>query len=111
HDYTAFTGAVDYFVFTARNPLVSRFYPGSYVNAVYRNSDGVLESGQISTWVEVETKPGGDMWIEPQFYHENVLDVFSIVQGVNIPAGSYNFWNGWLFYAMPTGQRLRFTAQ
>jgi hypothetical protein len=81
------------------------------MNAAYRNSDGVLESGQISTWVEFETKAGGDGWIEPQVYHENVASRFSIVDGVDIPAGSYNFGNLWLYYAMPTGKRLRMNVE
>ena len=51
-----------------------RYYPGALAFSTFRNSDGVLESGQYAFWVEWDTKAGGNGWIEPKWFKEDVTE-------------------------------------
>ena len=51
--------------------------------------DRVLESGQYAFWVQWDTKAGGGGWIEPKWFHENVLVPFTIGNsGARFPPGA-----------------------
>ncbi len=106
-DFTSITSYVQYYKYTDTNPTLARYYPGIYAEAYYRNRDHVMETGKIATWVEFETKKGGDGWFEPQLFHEDVLEAFTIASGADVPRGTYTFANLWLHWAPPSGKKLR----
>jgi len=60
--------------------------------------------------VQWDTKAGGGGWVEPKWFHENVLTPFTIGNAVHVPAGTYDFADLQLVYIMPSGARLRTTA-
>jgi hypothetical protein len=105
-DFTAANANFNYFVYTDDHPILRRFHPGGVVEGTWRNGDGVLESGRIAAWMQVQTKAGADGWIEPQLFVEDVLVGFPI-GNVDVPAGRYTFANVWLYWGMPTGRTLR----
>ena len=59
--------------------------PGALAFSTFRNADRALESGQYAFWVQWDTKAGGGGWIEPKWFHENVLAPFTIGNAVHDP--------------------------
>jgi hypothetical protein len=106
-NFTTANAIANWYFFTNSHPYFRRVYPGALAFSTFRNSDGVLESGQYAVWVQWDTKAGGGGWIEPKLFHENVLTPFRIGGEIDIPAGTYNFADLQLVYTMPTGARLR----
>jgi hypothetical protein len=106
-DITSVEAFGNWFVFTDDDPLMRRIYPGALAFTTFRNSDGVLESGTYAFWVEWDTKAGGGGWIEPKFFHEDVVEAFPIGNTVQIPAGRYDFADLQLALFMSSGARLR----
>jgi hypothetical protein len=60
-------------------------------------------------WLQWETKAGGIGWIEPKWFHEDVVQAFPIGGTAEIPKGTYDFADLQLFFLMPSGKRLRTT--
>jgi hypothetical protein len=83
-----------------------RYYPGALAFSTWRNSDGALESAQYAVWVEWDTKQGGNGWVEPKLFHENVAEAFTIGDAT-IPAGSYDFADLQVVLSMGAGKKLR----
>jgi hypothetical protein len=106
-DFTTVNAVGNYFVFTDTHRILRRIYPGALAFSTFRNSDGVLESGQYAFWVQWDTKAGGGGWIEPKWFREDVTAAFRIGGTVDIPAGRYDFADLQLAWLMPTGRRLR----
>jgi hypothetical protein len=72
----------------------------------FRNADHALESAQYAVWVEWDTKAGGNGWIEPKLFHENVAEPFSIGKAT-IPTGAYDFADLQVVLTMGAGKKLR----
>ena len=106
-DFTTANVVGNWFFFTDRHRYFRRIYPGALAFSTFRNTDGALESGQYAFWVQWDTKAGGGGWIEPKWFHENVLVPFTIGNRISIPAGSYDFADLQLVHTMPTGRKLR----
>lgn len=106
-DVTSVNANANYFIFTDRHRFFRRVYPGALAFTTFRNSDGVLESGQYAFWVQWDTKAGGGGWIEPKWFRENVQVPFTIGNRVNIPIGTYDFADLQVVWTMAGGRRLR----
>jgi hypothetical protein len=77
-DYTTANAIANWFIYTDAHKWLRRYYPGALAFSTFRNADGALESGQYAFWVEWDTKAGGNGWIEPKWFHENVAEAFTI---------------------------------
>lgn len=106
-DFTTANVVSNYYFYTDRHPYFRRIYPGALAFSTYRNVDDKLESGQYAFWVQWDTKAGGGGWIEPKWFHENVLSPFTIGNAVRIPAGAYDFADLQIVNSMPAGRKLR----
>jgi hypothetical protein len=67
----------------------------------------VLESGTYAFWVQWDTKAGGGGWIEPKYFHEDVIEAFPIGRSLEIPVGRYDFADLQIALFMSAGARLR----
>ena len=105
-DYTTANAVANYFIYTDKHPWLRRYYPGALSLMTYRNSDGALESAQWALWVEWDTKSGGNGWIEPKWFHEDVAQAFTIGKAT-VPAGAYDFKDLQLYLSMGAGSKLR----
>ena len=105
-DYTTANIVGNWFIYTDTHKWLRRYYPGALALSTFRNSDGALESGQYAFWVEWDTKAGGNGWIEPKWFHENVSQAFAIGKAT-IPAGSYDFEDLQVYLSMGAGSKLR----
>jgi hypothetical protein len=106
-DFTTANVVSNWFFFTDDHPYFRRVYPGALAFSTFRNADRALESGQYAFWVQWDAKAGGGGWIEPKWFHENVLAPFVIGGQANIPAGSYDFADLQVVHTMPSGAKLR----
>ena len=106
-DFTTANVSGNYYVFTDKNRIFKRVYPGVIAFNTFRNADGALESGQYAVWVQWDTKAGGGGWVEPKWFHENVLAPFTIGGEVTMPAGVYDFADLQVRTTMPQGRKLR----
>ena len=97
----------NWFIYTDNHKYFKRFYPGALAFSTFRNADRVLESGTYAFWVQWESKAGGGGWIEPKWFHEDVLVPFVIGNEVLIPAGRYDFADLQLVHTMSSGRKLR----
>ena len=106
-DYRTLNAVGNYFVFTDRHPVLKRVYPGALAFSTWRNSDGKLESGQYAFWVQWDTKAGGGGWLEPKWFHDDVLFAFPIGPDITIPAGQYDYADVQLALSSAAGRKLR----
>ena len=106
-DFSRATIAGNYFFFTDGHPVLRRIYPGALAFATWRNATGVLESGTYAFWVQWDTKAGGGGWLEPKWFHEDVLAPFTIGGTVTVPAGAYDFMDFQVVLLQNSGARLR----
>ena len=106
-DFTSANIVGNYFIFTDKHPYFRRIYPGALAFSTFRNSNGVLESGQYAFWVQWDTKAGGGGWIEPKWFRENVAQAFKIGGVIDVPVGSYDFADLQVVFTMPAGSKLR----
>jgi hypothetical protein len=109
-DFTSANVVTNWFLYTDKNRYFKRVFPGALAFSTFRNADRALESGQYAVWVQWETKAGGGGWVEPKAFHENVLAPFVIGNRVHVPAGAYDFADLQLVYTMPTGAKMRTSA-
>jgi hypothetical protein len=105
-DYTSANIVGNYFIYTDKSRWLRRYYPGALAFSTWRNSDGALESAQYAVWVEWDTKGGGNGWVEPKLFHENVAQEFTIGTAT-VPAGAYDFADLQVYLSMGAGKRLR----
>lgn len=105
-DYTTANIAGNYFIYTDNHKWLRRYYPGALSLMTYRNADGALESAQWAFWVEWDTKSGGNGWIEPKWFHEDVAEAFTIGKAT-VPAGAYDFKDLQVVLSMGAGSKLR----
>ena len=106
-DFTTANVVSNWYFFTDRHRYFRRVYPGALAFSTFRNSDRALESGQYAFWVQWDAKAGGGGWVEPKWFHENVLTPFVIGNRVNVPRGAYDFADLQIQHSMPSGARLR----
>ena len=106
-DFTTANVVSNYFFHTDGHRYFRRVYPGALAFSTFRNSDNALESGQYAFWVQWDTKSGGGGWIEPKWFHENVLVPFTIGNTVRIPAGAYDFADLQIANTMSSGRKVR----
>lgn len=106
-DYRTVNAVGNYFVFTDRHPVLKRVFPGALAFSNWRNSDGKLESGQYAFWVQWETKAGGGGWLEPKWFHDDVLFAFPIGPDITIPAGAHDYADLQLALSSAAGRKLR----
>lgn len=109
-DFTTANVVTNWFLYTDKNRYFKRVFPGALAFSTFRNADRALESGQYAVWVQWETKAGGGGWVEPKAFHENVLQPFVIGNRVHVPAGAYDFADLQLVYTMPSGAKMRTSA-
>ena len=100
----------NWFFYTDQHRYFKRVYPGALAFSTFRNADRELESGTYAFWVQWDTKAGGGGWVEPKWFHENVLTPFVIGNAVHVPAGRYDFADLQLVFLMPSGAKLRSNA-
>ena len=105
-DFTTANVLANWYRFTDAHPVFRRVWPGMLAFSTFRNADGALESGMYALWWQWETKAGGGGWIEPKYFHEDVVTPFTIGD-VTIPAGRYDFADLQLALIMNSGARLR----
>lgn len=89
------------------HPFLRALHPSLLVSGIFRHSDGALETGKLLHWWTFETKNGGSGWIEPRLQYEDVPVAFNLSRDVEIPVGSYTYFDWWLNYVMPAGRLLR----
>jgi hypothetical protein len=106
-DFTTANVVSNWFFFTDEHKYFKRIFPGALALSTFRNADRALESGQYAFWVQWETKAGGGGWIEPKWFHEDVLTPFTIGGKVTIPGGRYDFADLQIAHFMPSGRKLR----
>lgn len=106
-DFTTASVVSNWFFFTDDHQYLRRVYPGALAFSTFRNSDSALETGTYAFWVQWDTKTGGGGWLEPKWFHENVVAPFPIGKSVTIPAGVYDFADFQAAYFMPAGRRMR----
>ena len=107
-DYWSANAVANWFRFTDSHPRFRRVWPGALAFTTFRNGDGELESAQYAFWLQWETKAGGGGWLEPKWFHEDVLTAFPVGDAV-IPAGRYDFADFQVYLHMSSGSRLRAT--
>jgi hypothetical protein len=105
-DFTTANVLANWYRFTDAHPVFRRVWPGMLAFSTWRNADGELESGQYAIWWQWETKAGGGGWVEPKYFHEDVVAPFTIGD-VTIPAGRYDFADLQIALSMASGARLR----
>ena len=106
-NFTTANAVTNYYIMTDKHKYFSRIYPGALAFSTFRNTDGVVESGQYAFWVQWDTKAGGGGWLEPKWFVEDVAAPFRIGQGIDIPAGRYRFADFQVFWNMPAGRKYR----
>jgi hypothetical protein len=106
-NFTTANVVANWFLYTDSHKYFRRVYPGALAFTTFRNTDKELESGTYAFWVQWDTKSGGGGWVEPKWFHENVLTPFVIGNRVHIPAGAYDFADLQVAYFMPSGARMR----
>ena len=106
-DFTTANVVSNYYFHTDSHRFFRRVYPGALAFSTFRNADQKLESGQYAFWVQWDTKAGGGGWIEPKWFHENVLVPFTIGGAVSIPSGAYDFADLQVVNTMASGRKLR----
>ena len=106
-DFTTANVVGNWFLYTDKHRYFKRIYPGALAFSTFRNFDGALESGTYAFWVQWETKAGGGGWIEPKWFHEDVLVPFRIGNEIPIPAGRYDFADLQVVNTMSSGRKLR----
>ncbi|HJU66501.1 MAG TPA: hypothetical protein VJ596_12515, partial [Gemmatimonadaceae bacterium] len=109
-DFTTANAIANWYRFTDNHPVFRRVFPGALAFSTFRNADGALESGQYAVWLQWETKGGGGGWIEPKYFHENVLTPFTIGGEIHIPAGKHDFADLQLALQMAQGRKVRMNA-
>ena len=107
-DYWSANLLANWYRFTDSHPRFRRVWPGMLAFTTFRNGDGALESAQYAFWLQWETKAGGGGWLEPKWFHEDVLFAFPVGDAM-IPAGRYDFADFQVYLHMPSGSRLRAT--
>jgi len=75
-----------------------------------RNSYGSLESGWVGASWRFETRSGFVGLVEPQVSREDVRQPFALSEGVEVPAGRYNFGAVSVTGETPGGRSVRFSA-
>lgn len=105
-DYTTANVVGNYFIYTDQSRWLRRYYPGALAFSTWRNADHALESAQYAIWVEWDTKSGGNGWVEPKLFHENVAQEFKI-GNATVPAGAYDFADLQVYLSMGAGKKLR----
>lgn len=105
-NYTTANVVGNYYIYTDAHRWLRRYYPGALAFSTWRNADGALESAQYAVWVEWDTKSGGNGWIEPKLFHENVAEEFTIGKAT-VPVGAYDFADLQLVLSMGSGKKLR----
>ena len=105
-DFTTANVVGNYYFFTDRSRIFRRVYPGALAFSTFRNSSGVLESGQYAFWVQWDTKAGGGGWVEPKWFHDDVAQGFDIGR-VHIPKGSYDYEDLQINLSMAAGRKVR----
>jgi hypothetical protein len=109
-DFTTNNYLANWYFFTDRSRIFRRVYPGALAFSTYRNADRKLESGQYAIWVQWDTKAGGGGWVEPKYFHEDVLAAFPIGKSITIPSGGYDFADLQVALMMKQGARIRTSA-
>jgi hypothetical protein len=105
-DFSTANAVGNWFIYTDDHSWLRRYYPGALAFHTFRNRDGALESAQWAFWVQWDTKAGGGGWLEPKWFHEDVVDSFP-VGDADIPPGVYDFADLQLALYMNTGRTLR----
>jgi uncharacterized protein DUF5916/cellulose/xylan binding protein with CBM9 domain len=105
-DYTTANVVGNYFIYTDQSRWLRRYYPGALAFSTWRNADHALESAQYAIWVEWDTKSGGNGWVEPKLFHENVAREFKI-GNATVPVGAYDFADLQVYLSMGAGKKLR----
>ena len=105
-DYTTANVVGNYFIYTDQSRWLRRYYPGALAFSTWRNADHALESAQYAIWVEWDTKSGGNGWVEPKIFHENVAQEFKI-GNATVPVGAYDFADLQVYLSMGAGKKLR----
>lgn len=74
-----------------------------------RNSDGSTASAVIAPQWKLEAKSGRTLTLTMNIRREDVNEVFEVA-GIDIPAGTYDFWDGQLTYTPKLSNTLRTSA-
>lgn len=106
-NFTTANVVSNWYFFTDNHKYFRRVYPGALVFNTFRNTDNALESGTYAFWVQWDAKNGDGGWLEPKWFHENVVTPFTIGGTVSIPAGVYDFADFQAAYFMNAGRRVR----
>jgi len=110
-NYTRYAGGMWYGWFPKKKSWLFRHQP--FVSSIFvlRNTDGSVESAEISPGWEFETKSGYGFSIKSSFICEDIADSFSISEEAIIPIGSYNFSNLSTSFKTPFGQKMSALAE
>ncbi|MDH3225155.1 MAG: hypothetical protein OEO23_15645, partial [Gemmatimonadota bacterium] len=66
-----------------------RIWAGVESNAWIRNEDDNVDTGQITPFLQLETKPGTSLKASINGVYEDVVEPFALTEEVSIPEGSY----------------------
>jgi hypothetical protein len=103
-NYTRYAGGIWYGYFPDEKSWLFRHYPKISGVLVLRNSDGTVESAEISPEWQFETKSGYAFGIKSSFFYENIPEVFRISEKVEIPEGEYSYANVSASFKTPFGR-------
>ena len=78
---------------------------------VKRNTNGTVESAEMSPGWELETKSGYKLSIQTSFLYEDVADSFPISEEVIIPKGNYNFSKLSAVFETPWGKKMSASSE
>jgi len=78
--------------------------------AVWRNNDGRIESGFISSRWNVEWKSGATFSVSPEYYFESLLETLVLPEDSNVPPGDYNYTRITAMYGMALSRLFRVNA-
>lgn len=84
-----------------------RVWVGAKNNLWARNADEAVETGLISPFIQLETKPGITFKLTANSQYEDVVKDFSLSDGATIPLGSYWFTEGEGQFRAPRGWTVR----
>lgn len=76
-----------------------------------RNADHSLQSLEVGPRWEMATNTGHSFTVSGSRRTEDLREAFRLSETAEVPAGRYDFHEGRIRYAMPTGQELRTTLE
>jgi hypothetical protein len=106
-DFTKGSASIGYGWRPGAESRLLRYAVGLGGSVFRRNLDQVVETADVGPNATVETRGGHSFSVSIPVRHENLEEAFSLVDGVNVPTGTYDFTSAEFQYRPPMGVLMR----